>query len=495
MARKRGPRAPALLGALIAIVSPSAGRAEPGKAVSAEPRAPVARRVWSRAPRTWIWAEPATKSRRLGYFRAGTALDLRSAEARPGAGCSGGFVAVEPRGHVCLGDGATLDRDDRYVQAMRHTAPADSAHPYHYAISNGAPMYRRFPTRDEQRRVERPLGEAGTFPSYPWHERHERLALVRGIEPNGEVPPFLADGGSARAAREGKLVRRFIPLGSMLAYTRAFEHTGRIWLLASDGTVVPADRVRPYRRSAFEGVRLGSGGRLPVAWVTGERATGFVRQGGEWVPAGKAWPRHRRLALAAGAKDDDSGYLPTRERDAQGRALWVLESDVAVARRRPPPAGVSEDDRWIHVSVSSGTLVAYEGTRPVFATLVSPGRGGVSSPGRDPVEASTTPRGSYRILYKYRTQTMSPDKDKPLAERKFWIDDVPYAQYFRIPFALHTAYWHDDFGTFMSGGCVNLSPRDGQWLFEWTRPNLPPGWHAVWAGGDNGSGTRVVVTR
>jgi hypothetical protein len=90
---------------------------------------------------------------------------------------------------------------------------------------------------------------------------------------------------------------------------------------------------------------------------------------------------------------------------------------------------------------------------------------------------------------------MSPQKDKPETERTFWIAEVPHAQYFRIPFALHTAYWHDDFGTPMSGGCVNLSPEDGRWVFEWTSPALPEGWEGVWAGGENGSGTTVVVTR
>jgi hypothetical protein len=34
-------------------------------------------------------------------------------------------------------------------------------------------------------------------------------------------------------------------------------------------------------------------------------------------------------------------------------------------------------------------------------------------------------------------------------------------------YGLHGTYWHDNFGTPMSHGCVNLSNADAQWLFNW----------------------------
>jgi hypothetical protein len=40
----------------------------------------------------------------------------------------------------------------------------------------------------------------------------------------------------------------------------------------------------------------------------------------------------------------------------------------------------------------------------------------------------------------------------------------------------HTAYWHDQFGTRRSHGCVNLAPRDARWLYFWSDPQAPPGW-------------------
>jgi hypothetical protein len=35
------------------------------------------------------------------------------------------------------------------------------------------------------------------------------------------------------------------------------------------------------------------------------------------------------------------------------------------------------------------------------------------------------------------------------------------------------AFWHDAFGFRRSHGCVNLSPRDALWFFNWTDPIMP----------------------
>ena len=52
-----------------------------------------------------------------------------------------------------------------------------------------------------------------------------------------------------------------------------------------------------------------------------------------------------------------------------------------------------------------------------------------------------------------------------------------YTQVFYEDYALHGAYWHDDFGDRKSAGCVNLSPIDSKWLFDWSEPKVPTDWH------------------
>lgn len=459
---------------------------------------PAVSRVYAIASPTWIYPEPRRSPRPIGSIRLGQSVALRDSTPRRGPGCQGGFVAVEPFGHVCLGSTATLDGSSRYLTTMRGLAPRPGPLPFAYALSNGAPMYRRLPTRAERERAERTLGPAGTFAALSWGSRgHERLAEPRLLPALAPMPGFLAGGGAAISAQPRELIRKAIPLGSMLAYTTTFAHDGRTWLLSADGTVVPADRVRPFRTSQFAGVRLGDGVELPLAWVRGRSRPAYRREGAaELVPSGEEWPARAHVALdpaqppVKGA--DGRRYLPTLARRG-AISLWIAEVDATVVEpRRRLPWGVTTGDKWVEIRLGHGTLVAYEGTRPVFTTLISPGAGGVPRAGVDPVRASTTRLGVHRILYKYRTQTMSPERGEA---RGFWIADVPHVQHFSPPFALHTAYWHEDFGEPMSAGCVNVSPLDGAWLFAWTGPLVPPEWEGAAPHPLTGAATVIAVYR
>ena len=109
--------------------------------------------------------------------------------------------------------------------------------------------------------------------------------------------------------------------------------------------------------------------------------------------------------------------------------------------------------------------------------------------------SATTPTGTYNITFKDRAATMSPETGE---NRSFWIQDVPWTQYFNPPFALHAAFWHERFGEPTSAGCVNLSPVDAQWVFEWSDPQVPAGWQGATGAGAtsaNGPTTAVVVQR
>ncbi len=480
----------------IAVVADHAGAETSRQAPNTESAPARATYVYSTGSPTWIFADPVRTRNAIGYLRQGQSLPLRDREVRSGPGCGGGFVAVEPFGFVCLDHAASLDGTARYIRSMRELAPRPGPLPFHYALSNGTPMYRRLPSPEEWRHEERFYDPPGTFQPLSWGNRgHERLAEPRSIPPRAPVPSFLADGGSVARRQARSLVHREIPLGSMLAYTKAFEHGGRTWLQSADGTVVPADRVRPFRTTTFHGVELRDGLTLPLAWMRQRPRPQYVRDGDQFKPTGRQWSRQSFVALDDQHEPREYAgvrFLPTREQSAR-RPLWIRESDATVAARvEKLPWGVGEQDKWITLSITQGTLVAYEGWRPVFATLISPGAGGVPIRGKDPVKMSTTPLGAYRVTFKHAAQTMSPGAG---LDERFWIADVPHTQYFNAPFALHTAYWHDDFGEPMSAGCVNLSPLDGLWLFRWTSPALPTGWGGVAPHRLTGVGTHVIVRR
>jgi len=138
---------------------------------------------------------------------------------------------------------------------------------------------------------------------------------------------------------------------------------------------------------------------------------------------------------------------------------------------------VPDGARWIHVDLNTQTLVAYQGDRAVFATLISSGKAG-----------HETPTGLYRIHAKHVSTTMS---DLESESERYHIEDVPWTMYFHNSYALHSAFWHDRFGHRRSHGCVNLAPGDARWLFFWSLPELPVAWHGVLA--RDGSGTWVQI--
>ncbi|HSN98974.1 MAG TPA: L,D-transpeptidase [Candidatus Nanopelagicales bacterium] len=391
----------------------------------------------------------------------------------------------------------TLSPDPGVQEIAAATRGGPGAFPYRYAISNGAPMYNRLPTRAEQARFEAKFGRAGSFKPLPkTMSAHEDLAVVEAIPAADPLPSFL-EGGRSLSDRRG-LVRQDIPLGSMLSFTRAFEAEGRTWLLSADNTLVPADRVRPFRPTAFQGVRLGSEVRLPIGWIRKQARPRYRLGEGERIEAAGGEFALRTFVRLTGKRVEHGGraFLETREQDAGGAALYIAEDDATVVEAREKlPSGVGETQKWIHVRITQGTLVAYEGRTPVFATLMSPGAGGVSIPGRDPVKDSTTPRGTFYVTFKDRAATMSPEQGE---NRSFWIADVPHTQYFNPPFALHAAYWHERWGEPTSAGCVNVSPVDAEWLFGWSDPAVPEGWQGATGAGatkENGPTTAVVVHR
>lgn len=509
-----------------------AGFCPPGAAAAADPgphQDKVVPRLYADAFLVWIYARPELDPAPLGYLRAGQSVRLRTADGRPAGtpykrGCGQGWYAVEPAGFVCLDRRASLT-PTRYARSMAQLAPASGPYPFDYALSMGSPSYRRLPSEQERTRKELRFGEARARP-LPAHWRgHEELVTDR--EPTlGVLPEFLLDGGSVSAEAERRLVRRDVPFGSMLAVSRSFTHQAQTFLQSADGTIVPRARTRLFRRSRFEGVLLGQGVALPLGWsrdgtqvhklAVGNDACQAATLSDGLPPAesrsGRLEPARSSLAphcltptgprLAARTAIALSGRQirvgGTAYVEWKGRAnAWIPSASLYVAEQKAsaPGHGAEPDGsprKWLHFVIHQGTLVAYRGLEPVFATLASPGIGGVPAVGADPLSTRTTPVGTYRIQFKHRSDDMSPEQTE---HRKFFIADVPFAQYFLQPFAIHVAYWHESFGEPMSGGCINVSPKDGERLFSFTEPRVPEEWYGVGSSREFGMGTTLVIER
>ena len=144
----------------------------------------------------------------------------------------------------------------------------------------------------------------------------------------------------------------------------------------------------------------------------------------------------KRGAVALTGKKTTIGGV-TYEEAAGG--FWVLSSPL-VAGQPQIPADLGANEKWIDVDLTRQTLIAFEGKKPVFATLISSGRRNKEDKEHD----FPTPTGTFRIGEKHITTTMDGDV---ASDGPYSIEDVPWVMYFENSFALHGAFWHNSFGS------------------------------------------------
>jgi hypothetical protein len=421
----------------------------------------------SRAREAWIYAEPKAKSRRLGYLRAGAVVD-RDALPAGRNGCKGGWYKIAPRGFVCRGRHATLDPFDPVVEASARRPRMDGL-PYAYVQSRmpTPPLYARVPSARELETHE---------PEWRSHvKKAGRLARdpsFVAIPPSEPMPAALLYDRSLPGLSDGpprgeqQVLLGQAQLRSGFALLSHFEEEGRAWGVTTDLAVIPLDRTRWVRPSTFHGLALdGDTTTLPVAFVMKRHATRHARDAQGHFRVGAPLAFREALSLT-GTRSEDGAWLEAKD------GTWLRADDVRIVDApHEKPSWATGHRRWVDVSILRQSLVAYEGAKPVYVTLVSTGADGLG----DPEKTHSTKLGVFLVHTKHVTVTM----DNDAAGDEFDLRDVPFVQYFTQGYALHGAYWHDEFGTPRSHGCVNLAPIDAAWLFGFTTPDVPEGWHAA----------------
>jgi L,D-transpeptidase catalytic domain len=459
-----------------------------GKATPPPPIPEGAPRLGAVAMLTDVHARPDPKSTKVGYLRAGAVVEIDPDEQGK-SGCPGGWRKIKPYGFVCVGSEATLDMENPIVRASTRRPDAAQKLPYMYGIATrGGPVYARIPSDADLKELEPHLAkhlskwakdkESGaTYGLDVWLkwskvEAPPALEALENKVTDKDIPWFLQSGGAV--PNLSGLVKGVNPVKiddvakrNGVAFVESFLWEGRRYNVSTDLRVMPADRFRPIRGSDFHGYVIGEDIDFPFALVRKKGAKRYkIDAKKKLSPSGDLeW----RSAVALTGKQklyDGKLYYETKEGD--------YIDDRSAGRVDPAkkmPGWGKNGEKWIDVNITKQVLVAYEGTKPVYTTLVSSGEAGLG----DPETTKSTKRGIFRIHTKYISITMDSD----VVGEEFELRDVPYVQYFENGFALHGAYWHDVFGQPKSHGCVNLAPEDARRLFWWSEPQLPPGWHGV----------------
>lgn len=448
---------------------------------------------------------------RLGYLRKGQVVEVKNAEPSVKQSCPEGWWELVAGGFVC-GKYATRDPADKALKNAPHAPLTDGPLPYQYGLNltNGTPLYRRLPLRAERKQYEhglavgkkrrkKPAAEDGAGTGAQ-EQGGDAPSYLGGADPGAgtgtgtgtgtETPWYLQDHKGARPQvslddikGESGLIDVRMVRGFYLALDQEVTgFSGKFWRTTA-GEFAPVDHVLVHKPATeFEGVWVGRDTeprKLPLGWVFGKKARKFTIEDGK-VKGGDHIERFTIVKLTGKSQMiEGRGYFETDQ------GFWMRDFDGTVARATKPPADLAPNEKWIDVNLKTQTLVAYEGDKPVFATIVSTGR----HDDFDKTKDHRTVQGTFTIREKHIASTM---EDNTASDGPYSIQDVPWIMYFHGSYALHGAFWHSMFGHERSHGCVNMTPHDAKEMFGWVGPNLPKGWHGVFATKEN-PGTRVIV--
>ncbi len=195
-----------------------------------------------------------------------------------------------------------------------------------------------------------------------------------------------------------------------------------------------------------------SGPTLPVGWVVSASLNVRARPGvsPDNPPIDEVLHNQRLDILETRTVDGARWYRIGADR-------WVLGQWVAAALPKTRPASIRANERWVGVNLGQQTAVAYEGDTPVYAAMVATG-----------LPTTPTVQGVFRTWQRLADGKMSGGS--AATGGYYYLEGVTWTCYFYSGYALHTAYWHDAFGRPRSHGCVNLSPYDAWWIFQWSAP-------------------------
>ena len=213
--------------------------------------------------------------------------------------------------------------------------------------------------------------------------------------------------------------------------------------------------------------------------------------------AGSYWMQHTlkprayygQIYWADSIKQDENGktmYRMTQRVGCQEEYYWTdAESCKPLTPDDISPISPNVEDKKVVVNLKRQTLSCFENGSEVYFCRVSTGP--KTSEGW-----STTP-GDHPIWRKSVSMHMSANGTYGEA---FDTPGIGWATLFtNSGAAVHTAYWHNEFGFARSHGCVNCLPEDAQFVWRWTTPQVQydPG-DLIWTDWQSGS-SRIIVNQ
>lgn len=239
----------------------------------------------------------------------------------------------------------------------------------------------------------------------------------------------------------------------------ATDAEGNRWFKVLGGWTL-AGNVNIVEGTPFAGMEVHARPQRPFGWMLD---TWILRD----EPAGSLPPQEERVTLKR--YDFVQIYGATRAADGLlwydiGGGRWVKENYLGIVDYAERPDGIEPHEYWVAVDLTEQVFAAYEGDRMVYASLVSSG-----------LDRWPTREGLFTVWDRHMIAPMSGGE---VGDDFYNIEHVPHPMYFDDGISLHGAYWHNAFGLKKSHGCVNMPPKDAEWVYFWSA--AAPGDLRVW---------------
>lgn len=283
-----------------------------------------------------------------------------------------------------------------------------------------------------------PLGSndasLGTLPFYYLQSRRE-----------GGTPLYT----SLEEAIKGKNAYRVVEEGFVFfSWIQRFEQDGTVAYMIVPGVYIRGDGLSRLNPPSYRGVTLTKTPSQEFAWVLVQTETRRA-PGNEAPTTGRTFYRFDMVWIYESQNIGGLDWYRIGPED------WIEQRRIAKVTpdpTRPPEVGAN---RWISINLYEQTLAVYEDGEMVYATLVSTG-----------LDGWWTQPGTFQVYEKFEADPM---QGAFAADRSdyYYLEDVPWILYFDKSRALHGAYWHNGYGYPRSHGCVNLSPADAEWIYDW----------------------------
>lgn len=160
---------------------------------------------------------------------------------------------------------------------------------------------------------------------------------------------------------------------------------------------------------------------------------------------------------------------------SRGDEFWAAaEAFKPVYPEEIAPISPEVENKEIVINIARQTLSCYEDGREVFFARVSTGgnpdwtedENGV----RDPEGRITPITDNGQVHRKYASLHMEGGR----AGGGYDLSGIGWTTFIITGgIAIHSTYWHNNFGERTSAGCVNARPEDAKWIYRWTSPDVP----------------------